>query len=66
MGGNPYRDGSYACYVSEPKRDDDPKAIGPLIQACIEYKPCCEKVSFVIIDKNEKKYCYSLSMPTII
>jgi unsaturated rhamnogalacturonyl hydrolase len=37
LGGNPYRDGSYAYYVSEPKRDDDLKAIGPFIQACIEY-----------------------------
>ena len=32
----PYRDGTYAYYVSEPKRDDDLKAIGPFIQACIE------------------------------
>jgi unsaturated rhamnogalacturonyl hydrolase len=37
LGGNPYRDGSYAYYASEPKRDDDLKAIGPFIQACIEY-----------------------------
>ena len=36
LGGNPYRDGSYTYYVNEPKRDDDLKAIGPFIQACIE------------------------------
>ena len=36
LGGTPYRDGSYEYYVSEPKRDDDLKAIGPFIQACIE------------------------------
>jgi unsaturated rhamnogalacturonyl hydrolase len=36
LGGTPYRDGSYLYYVSEPKRDDDLKAIGPFIQACIE------------------------------
>lgn len=36
LGGIPYRDGTYAYYVSEPKRDDDLKAIGPFIQACIE------------------------------
>jgi unsaturated rhamnogalacturonyl hydrolase len=36
LGGNPYRDGSYTYYVSEPKRDDDLKAIGPFIQACLE------------------------------
>ena len=36
LGGTPYRDGTYDYYVSEPKRDDDLKAIGPFIQACIE------------------------------
>lgn len=36
LGGNPYRDGSFNYYVSEPKRNDDLKAIGPFIQACIE------------------------------
>jgi unsaturated rhamnogalacturonyl hydrolase len=36
LGGVPYRDGSYDYYVNEPKRDDDLKAIGPFIQACIE------------------------------
>ena len=38
LGGVPYRDGSYDYYVKEPKRDDDLKAIGPFIQACIEYE----------------------------
>ncbi len=38
LGGIPYRDGSYSYYVNEPKRDDDLKAIGPFIQACIEYE----------------------------
>ncbi|MES2647011.1 MAG: glycoside hydrolase family 88 protein [Bacteroidota bacterium] len=36
LGGTPYRDGSYEYYVNEPKRDDDLKAIGPFMQACIE------------------------------
>jgi unsaturated rhamnogalacturonyl hydrolase len=36
LGGTPYRDGSYEYYVNEPKRNDDLKAIGPFIQACIE------------------------------
>lgn len=36
LGGTPYRDGTYEYYVNEPKRDDDLKAIGPFIQACIE------------------------------
>lgn len=30
-----YRDGSFEYYVSEPVRDDDPKAIGPFIMASI-------------------------------
>jgi unsaturated rhamnogalacturonyl hydrolase len=38
LGGTPYRDGTYEYYVTEPKRDDDLKAIGPFIQACIEYE----------------------------
>jgi unsaturated rhamnogalacturonyl hydrolase len=36
LGGVPYRDGSYEYYVNEPRRDDDLKAIGPFLQACIE------------------------------
>lgn len=36
LGGIPYRDGTYEYYVNEPRRDDDLKAIGPFIQACIE------------------------------
>lgn len=38
LGGTPYRNGTYEYYVKEPKRDDDLKAIGPFIQACIEYQ----------------------------
>ncbi len=36
LGGNPYRDGSFEYYISEPIRDNDPKAIGPFIMGCIE------------------------------
>lgn len=35
LGGNPYRDGSYQYYMSEPIRDNDPKAIGPFIMSCL-------------------------------
>ena len=38
LGGVPYRDGSYEYYVNEPKRDDDLKAIGPFLQAAVEYE----------------------------
>ncbi|MEP3388541.1 MAG: glycoside hydrolase family 88 protein, partial [Reichenbachiella sp.] len=37
LGGNPYRDASYEYYVNEPKRDNDPKGIGPFIMASILY-----------------------------
>jgi unsaturated rhamnogalacturonyl hydrolase len=43
LGGKPYRDGSYEYYVNEPKRDDDLKAIGPFLQACIEYELLFQK-----------------------
>lgn len=36
LGGNPYRDGSYEYYITEPVRSDDLKSVGPFIQACLE------------------------------
>jgi unsaturated rhamnogalacturonyl hydrolase len=36
LGGNPYRDGSVAYYLSEPKRIDDFKGYGPFLLAAIE------------------------------
>lgn len=36
LGGNPYRDGTYAYYVNEPVRADDPKGVGPFIMASLE------------------------------
>jgi unsaturated rhamnogalacturonyl hydrolase len=36
LGGNPYRDGSFEYYISEPKRDNDPKGVGPFIFASLE------------------------------
>ena len=36
LGGNPYRSGTFEYYVSEPKRNDDPKVVGPFILAGIE------------------------------
>lgn len=36
LGGNPYRDGSYEYYINERIRDNDGKATGPFILACIE------------------------------
>jgi unsaturated rhamnogalacturonyl hydrolase len=36
LGGNPYRDGSYAYYINEKRIDNDPKGVGPFILAAIE------------------------------
>lgn len=36
LGGDPYRDGSYEYYISEPVRDNDPKGIGPFMLASLE------------------------------
>lgn len=36
LGGNPYRDGSYAYYLSEPLRKNDLKGVGPFIMASLE------------------------------
>lgn len=36
LGGNPYRDGSYEYYISEPTRQDDPKGFAPFVMACLE------------------------------
>lgn len=33
LGGDPYRSGTYEYYLSEPKRDNDPKGVGPFIMA---------------------------------
>ncbi|MDR0683465.1 MAG: glycoside hydrolase family 88 protein [Dysgonamonadaceae bacterium] len=38
LGGNPYRDGSYSYYISEPVRDNDPKATGPFIMTSVLLK----------------------------
>jgi unsaturated rhamnogalacturonyl hydrolase len=36
LGGDPYRDGSYAYYLSEKVVSDDPKGVGPFILASTE------------------------------
>lgn len=35
LGGKNYRDGSFQYYISEPVRDNDPKATGPFIMASL-------------------------------
>ena len=36
LGGNPYRDGSFEYYLSEPIRANDAKGVGPFILAALE------------------------------
>jgi unsaturated rhamnogalacturonyl hydrolase len=36
LGNRPYRDGSFAYYMSEPTRKDDPKGFAPFVMACLE------------------------------
>jgi unsaturated rhamnogalacturonyl hydrolase len=36
LGGNPYRDGSFEYYISEPVIADDPKGVGAFILAALE------------------------------
>lgn len=38
LGGNPYRDGSFAYYVNEPVRPNDYKGVGPFILAALEFE----------------------------
>ncbi len=44
LGGNPYRDGSYDYYLSEPLRQDDLKGVGPFIMASVEMEIAAENV----------------------
>ncbi|MCR5304772.1 MAG: glycoside hydrolase family 88 protein [Lachnospiraceae bacterium] len=37
LGPDDKRDGSLEYYLSEPKKDDDSKGVGPLLMACSEY-----------------------------
>lgn len=38
LGGKVYRSGDYEYYIHETIRDNDPKAIGPFILACLEWE----------------------------
>jgi unsaturated rhamnogalacturonyl hydrolase len=44
LGGNPYRDGSYEYYVSEPVAPNDFKGVGPFILAALEMEKETGKV----------------------
>ncbi|MEZ0542162.1 glycoside hydrolase family 88 protein [Fibrella arboris] len=45
LGGNPYRDGSYAYYLSEKLRQDDLKGVGPFVLASLEMEGANERAS---------------------
>ncbi len=38
LGGNPYRSGTYEYYINEPRRNNDPKGVGPFIMASLIYE----------------------------
>ncbi len=38
LGGKVYRSGDYEYYIHETIRDNDPKAVGPFILACLEWE----------------------------
>jgi unsaturated rhamnogalacturonyl hydrolase len=42
LGGNPYRDGSYEYYLSEPIKKNDLKGVGPFIFASVEMEIAAE------------------------
>ena len=43
LGGNPYRDGSYDYYISEPIVTDDPKGLGACVMAAVEMETDAEQ-----------------------
>ncbi len=45
LGGNPYRDGSYAYYLSEPLRKNDLKGTGAFIFASLEMETAAESAA---------------------
>jgi unsaturated rhamnogalacturonyl hydrolase len=69
LGGIPYRDGSYAYYLSEPLRQDDLKGVGPFILASLEIEIAKEligKGKKVVLDyffnhemKNGQRFHYT-------
>jgi unsaturated rhamnogalacturonyl hydrolase len=45
LGGNPYRDGSFEYYLSEPLRKNDLKGVGPFIMASVEMEIAAESAA---------------------
>jgi unsaturated rhamnogalacturonyl hydrolase len=45
LGGNPYRDGSFAYYMSEPVVVNDPKGLGAFINAAVEMEMLEKKMT---------------------
>lgn len=43
LGGRPYRDGSYAYYIREPRISNDPKGIAPFILASMEMERASDR-----------------------
>ena len=45
LGGNPYRDGSFEYYLTEPLRKNDLKGVGPFIMASVEMEAAAESAA---------------------
>ncbi|MHC1704217.1 MAG: glycoside hydrolase family 105 protein [Tenuifilaceae bacterium] len=45
LGGDPYRDGSFEYYISEPIVNNDLKGVGPFIMASVEMERLTEQIS---------------------
>ncbi|MFH1197252.1 MAG: glycoside hydrolase family 88 protein [bacterium] len=60
LGGDPYRDGTYEYYISEPQRKNDFKGFGPFILAALELEKAtadfkCTKVVLDNYFNNERR-----------
>jgi unsaturated rhamnogalacturonyl hydrolase len=56
LGGNPYRDGSYAYYINEKIRSNDPKSVGPFILASLEFESMNEKLATYSLNQGKLIY----------
>src|SRR5690606_27115517 len=55
LGGDPFRDGSYEYYLSEPKRTNDFKGYGPFLLSAIELEYQTKTVGLDYYFNNEEK-----------
>lgn len=54
LGGKNYRSGDYNYYINELIRNNDPKSVGPFINACLEYERLNPPTGKVIAGEKKK------------